>query len=206
MNEHLLRGELFEIRRALARTGTFDGYRAAPVAVSGALALVAGALQRLWHPEPLGFVALWSVAAAIGFGINVGVIARTYGASPRQWERSLAFAALLDLTPAIVGGALLTGALVLTSRVELLPGLWMVLFGTGVMASRRHVPRACAWIGFAYLLAGTATLLFLPGATALRADVMAGTFGLGQFLLALVLSRGESADESEAPARAGGRP
>jgi len=205
MNEQLLRGELFEIRRALARSGTFDGYRAAPVAVSGAIALFAGALQRVFQPEPIGFVALWSVAAAIGFGINVVVIARTYGASPRQWERSLAFAALLDLTPSIVGGALLTAALVYTRRVELLPGLWMVLFGTGVMASRRHVPRACAWIGVAYLLAGTATLLLLPGPTALRADVMAGTFGLGQFLLALVLSRGAAIDDADALPRAGGR-
>jgi len=193
VNEQLLRGDLFEIRRALARSGTFDGYRAAPVAVSGVLALIAGALQRLWQPEPLGFVALWTAAAVVGFGINVAVVARSYGASPRHWERSLAFAALLDLIPAIVAGALLTLALVLTRRIDLLPGLWMVLFGTGVMASRRHVPRACAWIGVAYLLAGTVTLVVLPGAVVLRADVMAGAFGLGQFLLALVLSRGGAA-------------
>lgn len=198
MDEPLIHGELFEIRRALARTGTFEGYRAAPVAVSGALALAAGALQRVVGPDALGFVLLWSVAAAIGFGINFWIIARTYGASPRHWERSLAFAALLDLTPAMVGGALLTGALVLSRRIELLPGLWMILFGTGVMASRRHVPRGCAWIGVAYLAAGTATLAWLPGAVALRADVMAGAFGLGQFLLALVLSRGAPADEAVA--------
>jgi len=193
MDEPLLRGELFDIRRALARTGTFDGYRAAPVAVSGAFALVAGALQRVLHPDALGFVLLWSVAAAVGFGLNFYVVARTYGASPRQWERSLAFAALLDLTPAMVGGALLTLALVVTRHIEFLPGVWMVLFGTGVMASRRHVPRGCGWIGVAYLLAGTATLVFLPGADVLHADVMAGAFGLGQFLLALVLSRGGAA-------------
>jgi hypothetical protein len=193
MDEPLLRGELFDIRRALARTGTFDGYRAAPVAVSGAFALLAGALQRVLHPDALGFVLLWSVAAALGFGLNFYVVARTYGASPRQWERSLAFAALLDLTPAMVGGALLTLALVVTHHVEFLPGVWMVLFGTGVMASRRHVPRGCGWIGVAYLLAGTATLVFLPGADVLHADVMAGAFGLGQFLLALVLSRGGAA-------------
>ena len=40
---------------------------------------------------------------------------------------------------------------------------------------------------------GTATLVLLPGGAALRADVMAGTFGLGQFLLARVLSRGATA-------------
>ena len=194
MNESLssqaARGELFEIRRMLARAGTFDGYRAAPVAWSGALALLAGSLQRLLEPGPAGFVALWVTTAAFSFGLNFYGIARTYGASPRQWERSLAFAALLDLMPAIVGGIALSSVLILRGGIELLPGTWMVLYGIGVMASRRHVPRACAWVGLAYVGAGAATLWFLEGATALRADVMAGAFGVGQFLLAIVLARG----------------
>ena len=194
MNESLssqaARGELFEIRRMLARAGTFDGYRAAPVAWSGALALLAGSLQRLLEPGPAGFVALWVTTAAFSFGLNFYGIARTYGASPRQWERSLAFAALLDLMPAIVGGIALSSVLILRGGIELLPGTWMVLYGIGVMASRRPVPRACAWVGLAYVGAGAATLWFLEGATALRADVMAGAFGVGQFLLAIVLARG----------------
>jgi hypothetical protein len=185
------RSELFEIRRMLARAGTFDGYRAAPVACSGALALAAGALQRWLEPGPAGFVALWVTAAAVSFGLNFFVIARTYGASPRKWERSLAFAALLDLMPAMAGGTVLTAALVARGGVELLPGMWMIVYGTGVMASRRHVPRPCAWIGLAYVAAGAATLLLLPGVAALRADVMAGAFGVGQFLLALVLARAQ---------------
>jgi len=194
MNENLstttAHGELFEIRRMLARAGAFDGYRSAPVAFSGALALLAGAVQRWLHPSPTGFVALWVTTAAVGFLVNFGVIARAYGASPRQWERSLAFAALLDLLPAMVGGTLLTVALIARGSVDLLPGTWMILYGTGVLASRRHVPRPCAWIGLAYTAAGAATLLLLPGGAALRADVMAGAFGVGQFLLALVLARG----------------
>jgi hypothetical protein len=187
------RGDLFEIRRMLARAGTFDGYRATPVAVSGALALVAGALQRLLQPGPIAFVTLWVATAAVCFGVNVYVVARSYGASPRAWERSLALAALLDLVPAMVGGLLLTVALVVRGDLALLPGTWMTLYGIGVMASRRHVPRPCAWIGVAYLLAGTVTLLLLPGELALRADVMAGAFGLGQFLLAIVLTRAPAA-------------
>ena len=198
MNESL-RSEVFEIRRALARTGTFEGYRAAPVAMSGMIALAAGAAQRLLHPDPIQFVVIWATAAALGFGINFWVVARTYGASPRHWERSLAFAALLDLTPAMMGGALLTAAMIVTERIALLPGIWMVLFGTGVMASRRHVPRGCAWIGVAYLVAGVATLVLLPGAGALRADVMAGTFGLGQFLLSWVLARGATSGMEARP-------
>jgi hypothetical protein len=67
----------------------------------------------------------------------------------------------------------------------------MMLFGTGVMSSRRHLPRMAGVIGIAYLLAGTATLLVLDDATALRAEVMAGVFGLGQLLLSVVLGKVE---------------
>lgn len=194
MNEigrpEVARGDLFEIRRMLARSGTFDGYRAAPVAWSGALALAAGVVQRVAAPGPLAFVALWVATAAVSSAINVVGIARTYGASPRQWERSLAFAALLDLAPAVIGGVVATAALLLRGAPELLPGTWMIFYGSGVMVSRRHVPRACAWIGLAYVLAGGATLALLPDAIALRADVMAGAFGVGQLLLAWILSRG----------------
>ena len=193
MNEigrsHVARGDLFEIRRMLVRAGGFDGYRAAPVAWSGGLALMAGVIQRWATPSPAGFVALWVATAAASFAINVIGIARTYGASPRQWERSLAFAALLDLMPAIVGGGVITAALLMRGQPELLPGTWMIFYGSGVMVSRRHVPRGCAWIGLAYVLAGGATLCLLPAANALRADVMAGAFCVGQFVLAAVLSR-----------------
>ncbi|MBL8840584.1 MAG: hypothetical protein JNL90_03535 [Planctomycetes bacterium] len=189
------RSDLFEIRRMLARSGAFDGYRATPVAWSGAIALAAGALQHALAPGPLAFVALWVATAALCFAINVYGIARTYGASPRQWERSLAFAALLDLMPAIVAGSVLTVALVVRGAPELLPGAWMVLYGGGVLSSRRHVPRGCAWIGLAYVAAGGATLLLLPAAIALRADVMAAVFCVGQLALAWVLARGAGEPE-----------
>ncbi len=189
------RSDLFEIRRMLARSGAFDGYRAAPVAWSGALALVAGALQYSMVPGPLAFVGLWVVTAAVSFAMNVAVIARTYGASPRQWERSLAFAALLDLMPAIVAGFVLTVAFVARGQLDLLPGAWMVVYGGGVLSSRRHVPRGCAWIGLAYVAAGAATLLLLPATTALRANVMAAVFCVGQLALAWVLSRGAGREE-----------
>jgi len=189
VNQNVAQARLFEIRRGLARVGSFRGYRPAPVAFSGGVALTAGLLQSWWNPGPIAFVVLWSAAATLGFGTNLLFIARDYGASPRHWERSLAFAALMDLLPAVLAGALLTIVLPATGRVDLLPGLWMLLFGTGVMASRRHLPFPTGFIGVAYVLAGAGTLYFVPGAAALRAEVMAGVFGLGQLVLSLMLER-----------------
>lgn len=190
MNQRAMKASLFEIRKTLARAGSFRGYKAAPVALSGVIALVAGLLQAVWQPSPMQFVLLWSGAATLGSSVNLWCIARDYGSSPRDWERSLAFAAMTDLSPAVLSGALLTLVLAATEQVPLLPGLWMILFGTGVMASRRHLPWPSHWIGVAYVLAGTATLYLFPGAASLHAAVMAGVFGFGQLVLSLVLERG----------------
>ena len=60
--------EISEIRLRVAETQVFRGYRAAPVAFSGLLALAAAVAQRTWIPEPSGalgaYLLLWSATAA----------------------------------------------------------------------------------------------------------------------------------------------
>lgn len=181
--------DVFEIRRSIVRVSTFRGYRPAPVAFSGFVGIAAAGLQTWVQPSPAGFVALWITAAFVGFGYNFWCIARSYGASPRRWERSLAFAALNDLSPSLFASALLTIVFSATGRYELLPGLWMVLFGTGILSSRRHLPLPGTLVGGVYVALGTLVLYALPGDAPLRAEVMGGVFGGGQLLLAAVLSR-----------------
>jgi hypothetical protein len=191
MNLRVAISDVLEIRRNLAAVGSFRGYRAVPVTFSAMVAFAAGGVQWWWQPSPVEFVVLWTAAAVLGFGTNLFSIARQYGASPRQWERSLAVVALSDLSPAVLAGALLTIVMTTTGRIDLLPGLWMVLFGTGILGSRRHLPYGCTLIGVAYLLAGTGTLYLMKAQAALGAGVMAGVFGAGQLLLAVVLARSQ---------------
>ena len=184
--------QLLDIRRRIVRLGSFGGYRPSCTAFCGGVSVVAALVQWWWQPTPVEFVVLWLAAAALGFGVNFLAIMRTYGTSPRRWERSLAFVAMMDLLPAVLAGVMLTLALVMTNRIDLLPGLWIVLFGTGVMSSRRHVPYGCALIGAAFVLAGTAVLYFAQGDGALRPEIMGGTFGAGFGALAVVLARSGS--------------
>jgi len=189
MNTRPAPGDVFEFRRSIVQAASFRGYRPAAVAFSGVVGIVAAASQLWIQPRPADFVLLWTMAALVGFGYIFFCIARQYGASPRRWERSLAFAALNDLSPAMFAGGLVTVALFGTGHIELLPGLWMVLFGTGILASRRHLPLAATLVGGLYLLAGAAVLAFLPDAASLRAGVMGSVFGGGQLLLAAALKR-----------------
>jgi hypothetical protein len=68
----------------------------------------------------------------------------------------------------------------------MLPGLWCILFGLGVFASRRLLPRATFAIGGFYLLAGLTMLLMRRGA-AFSPWAMGLTFGAGQLSAAGML-------------------
>ena len=93
------------------------------------------------------------------------------------------------LVPVIAAGAAVTWALMAREPVPaaLLPGLWAILVGLGVFASRRHLPRTIGWVGLNYLLCGASILQFLPGPEALAPWVMGSTFGVGQLASAVVL-------------------
>src|SRR5437773_2740370 len=60
--------QVSEIRQQMARSATFRGYRAAPAAFSGILAIAAAALQRSVIPNPLHhlerYLGLWICMAA----------------------------------------------------------------------------------------------------------------------------------------------
>src|SRR5271155_5338683 len=61
--------QISEIRQQVARTETFRGYRAAPVAFSGVVAWTAALCQYAWMPspanDPLAYLSLWVGAALL---------------------------------------------------------------------------------------------------------------------------------------------
>jgi len=91
------------------------------------------------------------------------------------------------MTPSLVAGALLT--FVITQFAGeiawVLPGMWSILFGLAVFASRRLLPRATFLVGGFYLLAGL--LMISMRYDALAAWTMGATFGIGQISAAALL-------------------
>src|ERR1700752_4929656 len=68
--------QISEIRQQLARTEVFRGYRAMPVAFTGAVALIAALIQSATISEPSlqigSYLTLWIGAAAVS-GLAAGV-------------------------------------------------------------------------------------------------------------------------------------
>ena len=186
--------QIDEIRRQMARTEVFRGYRSLPVAFSGVLAWVAAVGQATWIGEPArdlpAYLSLWSIAAAIGLSAAAAEMALRARQDPR-WAREHTRVAVEQFLPCLVAGGLTT--LVLFRAAEesawMLPGLWSIFFALGIFASRRLLPGAIGWVGLYYLAFGLADLALAQGDWALSPWAMGLPFGGGQLLAALVLYR-----------------
>src|SRR3954470_4084925 len=192
------------IRRQMARTEVFRGYRAMPVAFSGLLAFAASAIQATWIVEPVeqmsSYLALWvgaAIVSAIGAGTEMTLRARR-SASP--WRREITWLAIEQFLPCLVAGGLLTFILVVYAGQSLwmLPGLRQILYSLGIFASWRLLPRAAFVVAVFYLASGLTCLAPARGAGAFSPWSMGLPFGVGQLLAAAVLYRTlERSDDSE---------
>jgi hypothetical protein len=197
--------QITEIRLQLARTEVFRGYRAMPVAFSGTVALLAGLIQGATIADPTAesgsYLSLWVGAAVVSgaaAGLEMMIRARN-AASPMT--REMTWLALEQFCPCLVAGALLTIVLVRAApeAAWMLPGLWQVVYGLGIFASCRLLPRPTFWVAAFYLVSGLVVLATARGDASLSPWAMALPFGAGQFLAAAVLystlERDHAADE-----------
>jgi hypothetical protein len=187
--------DITAIRTQMARGTEFRGYGPATIAATGFLAVLAGAAQALWLPDPAGqalaYLALWIATATIStILIGIEMVART-----RRIHTGLAdemiHAAIEQFMPAGVAGALVTFVLwrYAAQSLVLLPGLWQIVFSLGVFASCRSLPRPMFAVAVWYLAAGLANLALAGGDNAFSPWAMAVPFGVGQLAMAAVLYR-----------------
>jgi hypothetical protein len=191
MDLHEALSQISEIRHQMARTELFRGYRAAPVAASGALALLAALGQKVWIADPsrdVGmYLALWIGAAVLSAAMSGAAIAARRRMDRSSFSREITRLALEQFAPCLAAGGLVT-IVIGRSRPEwlaILPGVWQIMFALGVFASCRLLPRATWAVGAFYLVSGLICLTL--GEAALSPWAMGLPFGLGQLLAAAVL-------------------
>ncbi len=185
--------QIAAIRQQVARTETFRGYRAAPVALSGVLAWLAAAVQAWQLPQPAqnpgAWLTLWIGAAVCSLAITGIAMALHCWHAPSPLSRTLTTLAVGQFLPCLVAGGLLTAAfwLHLADWLWMLPGLWSILFSLGIFASFRLLPRATFFVAVWYLAAGILCLAWAQGEHAYSLWAMAIPFGVGQLLAAGIL-------------------
>jgi len=128
----------------------------------GATALGAAVLAH-GAKTPSAWLAIWLLEAVVAGAIGVWSIrakARRSG-TPLFAGATRRFA--MTLSPPIVAGAIATMALAREGRIAPLPGLWLTLYGAGVVTGGASSVRAVPLLGFLFMATGAAAF-FTPSA------------------------------------------
>jgi hypothetical protein len=173
------------IRTLMERTCQYQLLTARAGLAAGALAGTGSLLFLLLDPaDPAQFAAVWTlVFAGSLLATAVGTLVRGRGRGERVWSRQ-ARAVLLALAPPLFAALTLTAFFFARGLHLWLPGVWMLCYGQGALATAAYAPRAIGRMGVAMLATGALTLALGPA----WAVVMMGVaFGLGHLALGVAL-------------------
>jgi hypothetical protein len=181
-----------EIHAQIAKGEVFRGYRPIPVAVAGAIGLLAGWLQPRVLPagdDGTGFLWYWLSVAVVNVLLIGGVIGAGHLTEPDPFARRHTRQVVAQFVPCLAAGAAvsLTLPALDPGLVRLLPGIWALLLGLGVFASRPYLARATGWVALFFVFAGTALLAFPTPDLARLGARNGAVFGLGLLAAAVVL-------------------
>src|SRR5687768_9068599 len=125
------------IRETMERSASFTAVSGGAGVGMGVVALAASWIARL-QPTPERWIGGWLGAAAASFLTALAGMARTAqaGNMPLASGPGRKFAS--SFAPPIVIGGILTFALYLNGQVALLPGTWLLLYGTAVVTGGAH--------------------------------------------------------------------
>ena len=146
------------IRETMESASAFTAFSGWGLAAIGAAAVPGGWLAAQQATRE-GWLAVWLALGA--FSVAIAGLSTWWkvrrAAVPPPAASARRFA--LGLAPPFVAGALLTFALARAGLWGVLPGLWLLLYGTGVVTGGAFSVRAVPAMGFSFMLAGAAALL-----------------------------------------------
>jgi hypothetical protein len=184
LNERAIESLEF-IRTTMARSAPFTAVSGAGGIAMGVLALVAAAFARSSSSNEQ-WLTVWVACAAVA--VPVGFVLMR--AKARRHDLALWSAAgrrfAQGFVPAIAAGAVLTFALVRAGAVDLVPAVWLLLYGAGVLAGSSSSVPVLAWLGALFMVLGSVSL-FTPSEW--RDLWLASGFGVLQIAFGAYIAR-----------------
>jgi hypothetical protein len=148
------------IRETMESAASFTAVSGWGEIAIGVTAFVAATVAAT-RPTVDGWLAVWMVEAALSIGIaSTAMFLKSRGAGASILSRpGRKFA--LSFSPPMVVGALLTAVLYRAGLADALPGTWLALYGTAVMAGGAFSVPSVIVMGACFLALGSAAL-FAP--------------------------------------------
>ena len=173
------------IRETMERAGTFTAISGWGIVAVGVVAMVAAGVARV-RPTPEWRVGTWVVTAAACIALSMWATARKARRSDLSMVSGPAQKLALAFSPAMVVGALLTVALLRIGANDLLPAVWMLLYGTAVVAGGAFSVRIIPVMGVCFLVL-CAVALFAPPSVGVW--LMVAAFGVVHVVFGIQIAR-----------------
>jgi hypothetical protein len=170
------------IERAAAPFTAVPGWGGVAMGVSALVAAPVAATQDSMR----GWVGVWLLEAAIAMGIGSFAMARKARALGGALLARPTRRFLLSFTPPIVAGAILTYVLYQGGLGRGLPGLWLLLYGTGVVTGGAFSVRAVPLMGLGFLTLGAVAAL---GPASWGDVLLALGFGVLHIIFGVLIAR-----------------
>ncbi len=145
------------IRETMERAATFTAVSGWGEVVIGVTAV--GAALIASRLTPPGWLATWLAEGGIAVGISVASMAIKSHAAQMPLISGPIRKLVLSFSPAMLVGAVLTAVFATRGMHALLPGIWMLLYGAGVITAGSYSVRIVPVMGAAFMVLGSVTLI-----------------------------------------------
>jgi hypothetical protein len=148
------------IRDTMESAGAFTAVSGWGLIFIGLTALVAAALAAQ-QTTPQGWIQIWLGAAILAPLIQIWAVVRKVRAAGIPLLRGPGRKFLLSFSPPMLVGALLTVVFYRAGLIEILPAIWLLLYGAAVVAGGAFSVQIVPFLGASFMAAG-AVALFAP--------------------------------------------
>ena len=172
------------IRDTMERAASFTAVPGWGGVAIGCSALIAGAVAAGRAPE--GQFQVWLVEAAVALILAIGTVRSKSRRLAQSLQSRPARRALLSFMPPLLAGGALTAVLAQHSMLMVMPGLWLLLYGTAVVTGGAFSVRIVPLMGLCFMTLGVAALM---APWALGNLFLALGFGLLHIVFGIVIAR-----------------
>ena len=120
---------------------------------------VASALISAGMGTPQAFIGVWLVEAVVAISIGVLFTIRKVRRDGRDLSHPVSRRFILNLAPPLLAGAVISLALMQMGVWQPLPGIWLLLFGTGIITGGAFSIRVVPALGLCFVALGILALL-----------------------------------------------
>jgi len=145
------------IRQTMASAGSFTAVSGRGQMLLGVTALVAAAVSRRMFLGA-GWMEVWLAEAAIAIAISVLSSERKAKRMGVPLWSAVARKFVLALVPPLLAGGVLTVALWYAGERHMVPGMWLLLYGTAVVTGGSFSVRAVPLMGYCFMALGCVAL------------------------------------------------